>query len=200
MCRRSLRHGTPVSREEMQLQISSLERSTLQVSCRFLSPSQWGQIPIYYNYKPSARGCYHQPGTPDKPGRDYVNMDPNPLFDFGYGLSYTKFKYSLLRVKPGRIAPAGEVTVSVNVKNIGKRAGKEIVQLYINDVVSTVTTPVRSLKGFEKVNLRPGQTKTVSFTLKPEDMALLDEDMKWVVEPGKFEVMVGDLKKSFEVV
>lgn len=159
-----------------------------------------GQVPKYYCQKPSGRGIYKKPGSPGKPGRDYVYSDPSPLFDFGYGLSYTKFKYSNLKIMPGKINPDGKVTVSVNVKNVGKLKGKEIVQLYINDLVSSVTTPVKLLKGFDKIELSPGQSKSVTFVLKPEDLALLDADMNRVVEPGEFEVMVGPLKKSFTVV
>ena len=114
-------------------------------------------------------------------------------------MSYTKFKYSNLRVSPSRIAPTGQVKVSVDVRNAGKLAGKEIVQLYINDVVSSTTTPVKALRGFSKINLKPGQKAMVSFVLKEADLSLLDENMRTVVEPGKFEVMVGGLKKRFTV-
>jgi len=163
-------------------------------------PRSAGHLPVFYNHKPSARGYYHKPGTPDNPGRDYVFSSPTPLFPFGHGLSYTRFRYSALRVSPRRILPGGQVTVSVNVANVGRRAGKEVVQLYINDVVSSVTTPVKVLRRFEKIHLKPGERQTVTFVLGPEDLMLLDENMNWVVEPGEFEVMVGNLKKTFEVV
>ena len=163
-------------------------------------PRSVGQVPNYYNHKPSAGGYYHRPGQPGKPGRDYVFMNPSSLFEFGHGLSYTKFKYSNLRVKPSRIAPAGQVHVSVDIRNTGRREGKEIVQLYINDVVSSSTTPVKTLRGFRKVNLEPKQKKTVFFVLTEEDLSLLDQNMRRIVEPGIFEVMVAGLKKQFEVV
>ena len=163
-------------------------------------PRSVGHVPAFYNHKPSARGYYHTPGAPDKPGRDYVFSETTPLFAFGHGLSYTTFKYSGLRVSPKRILPGGLVRVSVRVGNSGRRAGKEVVQVYVNDVVSSVTTPVKALRRFEKVSLRPGEEKVVSFELEPEDLALLDENMNWTVEPGTFEVMVGGLKRSFEVV
>lgn len=156
-----------------------------------------GQVPVFYNHKPSARGYYHRPGVPGKPGRDYVFTSPKPLFEFGYGLSYTTFKYSNLRVSPSTIGPAGQVRVSVDVRNSGSREGQEVVQLYINDLVSSVTTPVKVLRGFEKISLKPNQSKTVNFVLTPSDLALLDEHMEWVVEPGVFEVMVGPLKRRF---
>ena len=163
-------------------------------------PRTVGQVPNYYNRKPSAGGYYHKPGQVGKPGKDYIFTSPAPLFEFGHGLSYTKFSYSNLRVRPRRISPAGQVEVEVDVCNSGRRRGKEVVQLYVNDVVSSVTTPVKTLRGFKKIQLRPGEKKTVGFVLGRRDLALLDENMQSVVEPGKFEVMVGGLKKCFEVV
>jgi beta-glucosidase len=163
-------------------------------------PRSVGHVPSYYNHKPSARGYYRKPGTPDAPGRDYVFSTPAPLFPFGHGLSYTTFKYSRLGVTPRRILPGGRVQVEVEVRNTGKRAGKEVVQLYVTDVVSSVTTPVRSLRRFAKVHIEPGEQKTVFFELTPDDLKLLDERMNWVVEPGRFEVAVGPLKKVFDVV
>lgn len=163
-------------------------------------PRGVGHIPACYNHKPSSGGYYHKPGTPEKPGRDYVFSDPAPLFPFGHGLSYTTFKYSNLRVSPCRISADGKVNVSVTVRNTGRVAGKEVVQLYLTDVVSSVTTPVKALRRFEKIDLLPGRARTVSFTLNPEDLGLYDEEMCFVVEPGEFEVAVGCLKKRFEVV
>jgi len=163
-------------------------------------PRSAGHVPVYYNHKPSARGYYHKPGTPEAPGRDYVFSTPEPLWPFGHGLSYTTFRYSGLRATPSRIRPGGEVEVSVTVRNAGKRAGKEVVQLYLNDVVSSVTTPVKVLRRFRKIHLEPGERRVVTFTLRPDDLALLDGNMNWVVEPGEFEVMVGPLKRTFEVV
>jgi beta-glucosidase len=162
-------------------------------------PRAVGQVPNYYNHKPSGGGYYKRPGQPGKPGRDYVFMSPTPLFPFGHGLSYTRFRYSNLRVTPKVIPPAGRVTVRVDVMNAGRMAGKETVQLYVNDVVSSTTTPVKALRGFVKVHLKPGQKRTVEFTLGPDDLALLDEHMERAVEPGDFEVMVGPLVKTFRV-
>ena len=162
-------------------------------------PRSVGQVPVYYSRKPTAYGYYRQRGAPGKPGRDYVYSEVSPLYDFGFGLSYTEFRYSNLRVSPSRIAPEATVKVSVDVRNIGSRPGKEVVQLYINDVVSSVTTPAKILKGFKKTDLRPGQVKTITFELGPDELSLVNEDMELVVEPGVFEVMIGSLEKSFEV-
>ena len=144
-------------------------------------------------------GYYKKRGAPGKPGRDYVYSEVSPLYDFGYGLSYTKFRYGNLRVSPSKITPEAAVKVSVDVRNTGSRQGKEVVQLYINDVISSVTTPAKTLKGFKKIHLKPGQVKTITFELGPDELSLLNEDMEPVVEPGVFEIMIGCLKKSFEV-
>jgi len=163
-------------------------------------PRSVGHVPAFYNHKPSARGYYGRPGRPEEPGRDYVFADPSPLFEFGHGLSYTKFAYSKLRISPRKILPGGRVTVSVDVRNAGGRTGKEVVQFYVNDVVSSITTPVKVLRRFAKIELEPGEKQTVSFTLTPEDLQLLDINMNHVVEPGEFEVMTGGLKRTFVVV
>jgi beta-glucosidase len=158
-------------------------------------PRHSGQLPVYYNFKPSKLEL----------GRSYVDMPGTPLWDFGYGLSYTKFNYSNLRISPTATAPAGEVGVSVDVTNAGDRAGEDVVQLYINDVVSSVTRPAKELKGFQKIALKPGETQTVRFTLTPEELSFLDRNLQRVVEPGTFTVMIGAssedirLKGSFEV-
>jgi len=134
------------------------------------------------------------------PGRDYVFQSPKPLYEFGFGLSYTTFKYSNLRVSSTTINPNAEITVSVDVTNTGKHPGKEVVQLYINDVVCSVTTPVKVLRGFTKIDLKPGKKQTVEFTLGPKDLALINEKFETTVEPGVFEVMIGNLKKTFRVI
>ncbi len=170
-------------------------------------PRHVGQLPAYYNYKPSKEYWIK-----DGWGRRYVDMSPLPLWDFGYGLSYTTFEYSNLRVysnlrqEEAKIHTGGEVFVSADVRNSGQRAGAEVVQLYIRDVISSVTTPVKQLKGFAKVALDPGEKTTVHFKLTPEDLSLLNRQMVRVVEPGEFKVMVGHssadirLTGSFEVV
>ncbi|HHV96145.1 MAG TPA: hypothetical protein GXX37_06680 [Clostridiaceae bacterium] len=162
-------------------------------------PKHVGQIPVFYNYKPSARGYYKKPGTPERPGRDYVFLDTEPLYGFGYGLSYTTFEYSELKVLNEKVEGDENVKISVKVKNTGKREGKEVVQLYINDLVSSVTTPVKELKGFKKINLKPGEEIEVLFEIPQSDLSIIDRNMKEVVEPGEFEVMVGGLKTKFRI-
>ncbi|MHB0935886.1 MAG: glycoside hydrolase family 3 N-terminal domain-containing protein [Armatimonadota bacterium] len=162
-------------------------------------PRSAGHIPAFYNHKPSAGGYYHRPGSPEQPGRDYVFSSPTPLFPFGHGLSYTTFAYSDLGISPERISPYGSVTVKVTVTNTGDRAGQEVVQLYLRDLYSSVTTPVKSLRRFEKIALAPGESKAVTFTLGRDDLELFNDEMSWVVEPGEFEVMVGDLTGIFTV-
>ncbi|MGV8136052.1 MAG: glycoside hydrolase family 3 N-terminal domain-containing protein [Mangrovibacterium sp.] len=154
-------------------------------------PQSAGHIPTVYDYKPSGRGYYHQPGTPEHPGRDYVFSSPDALFCFGHGLSYTSFEYSGLEIKTKEIREGEPVEISVQVSNTGEVTGKEVVQLYIRDKVSSVTTPVKQLKGFKKIELKPGEKKKVDFTVSYEELSLWNREMKRVVEPGSFEVQVG---------
>ncbi|MCM1448839.1 MAG: glycoside hydrolase family 3 C-terminal domain-containing protein [Clostridiales bacterium] len=158
-----------------------------RLNCTF--PASVGHLPVVHDYKPSAHGINREPGTPDAPGRDYVFSSPEPLFHFGHGLSYTSFDYSDMKVSQDKEAQT--VTVEVTVENTGSREGKEVVQLYLNDVVSSVTTPVKSLRAFEKINLKPGEKTAVSFVLDEHDLALWNRDMKFVVEPGEFKAMIG---------
>jgi len=141
-------------------------------------PRSVGQLPVYYYHKPSAK-------------RGYLFASKEPLFPFGHGLSYTTFKYDNLRLSKKRIKPDESVTISVEVNNVGSRAGDEVVQLYIRDQVSSVTRPVKELKDFARINLKPGETRAVRFTLTPEKLSFLNEEMRRVVEPGKFDIMVG---------
>jgi beta-glucosidase len=145
-------------------------------------PRHSGQLPVYYNYKPSKAEWMQ---------RGYADMPAEPLYPFGYGLSYTEFKYSNLRIEPAEIRPDGEARVSVDVKNSGGRPGVETVQLYIHETYAPVSTPVKQLRGFARVPLEPGATKTVMLKLTPEDLQLLDLDLHWRVVPGDFRVMVG---------
>ncbi|MGO8786317.1 MAG: glycoside hydrolase family 3 C-terminal domain-containing protein [Terriglobia bacterium] len=147
-------------------------------------PRNSGQLPIYYNYKPGK--AYRI-----RVGQNYVDMPATPLYPFGYGLSYTNFEYSNLRVEPAEIRPGGEARVTLDVKNVGGRAGVETVQLYIHEKYAPVATPVKQLRGFERVGLDPGETKAVTLKLTPEDLQLLDIDMHWRVVPGDFDIMVG---------
>jgi beta-glucosidase len=148
-------------------------------------PRHVGQLPAYYNFKPG-KGYFTREWK-----RGYVDMPASPLYPFGYGLSYTQYEYSKLRIDPPQIHPQGTARVSVDVKNTGDRAGTETVQLYIHEATGPVATPVKQLRGFERLDLKPGETKSVTLTLTPEDLQLLDRDMHWRVVPGEFEIMVG---------
>ena len=157
-------------------------------------PRHVGQLPVYYNFKPSKKHWIEHGW-----GKAYADMSALPLFEFGYGLSYTTFEYNNLRISPKVTGPAGEIHISVDVKNTGDRQGEEVVQLYINDVISSVTTPVKELKDFEKVKLNSGEQKTVMFTLTPEHLFLLDRNLECVVEPGTFDVMIGSSSEDIRL-
>ena len=146
-------------------------------------PRSVGQIPSYYSYKPSAR-------------RGYLFDEITPLYAFGYGLSYTSFGFSNLRIEDPEIKKDGGTRVSVDVTNTGKRAGHEVVQMYIRDCFSSVTRPVKELKGFGKVFLEPGQTETITLEITPELLSFYDMDMKYTVEPGEFVIMVGSSSRD----
>jgi hypothetical protein len=118
-------------------------------------------------------------------------MPGRPLYPFGYGLSYTQFQYGNLRIEPAEINNQGNFQVTVDVENTGKRSGVETAQLYIHQRYTPVATPVKQLRGFERVALAPGEKKAVKFTLGPEDLQLLNRDMHWVVVPGTFDIMIG---------
>jgi beta-glucosidase len=146
-------------------------------------PRSVGQLPCYYNRKP---GRF----------REYVLVDSKPLFPFGFGLSYTSYKYSDLIIEPSEIKQDGNVEVSVEVTNTGKYAGEEIVQLYIHDIISLPTRPVMELKDFGRIRLEPGETKTVRFKLTPDKLQSFDLNMTRTIQPGDFEIMIG--KNSVE--
>jgi beta-glucosidase len=142
-------------------------------------PRSVGQIPAYYYHKPSAR-------------RGYLFADKSPLFAFGHGLSYTTFAYSNLRLSADTMSADQGVTLTVEVTNTGARAGDEVVQLYVRDLLAErVTRPVKLLKGFERISLQPGETRAVTFEVGREQLEFWGEGMQKVVEPGQFELMVG---------
>lgn len=141
-------------------------------------PRSAGHIPAFYNYKPSAR-------------RGYLFDDTSALFPFGFGLSYTAFKVTNLRIEKNNVSIKEKANVSVDIKNVGSVKGSEVVQLYIRDKVSSVTRPVKELKGFKKVYLQSGETKTISFIINEEKLAFYNVDMDYIVEPGEFEIMLG---------
>jgi beta-glucosidase len=158
-------------------------------------PRHVGQLPAYYNWKPSKAYWVNGSWTHTA---GYVDMPATPLYPFGYGLSYTQFQYSNLRIEPAEIYAAGKTRVSIDVQNTGSQAGVEIPQLYLHERFAPVSLPVKQLRGFMRVALAPGQKATVSFTLGPEDLQLLDKDMHWVVVPGTFDVMIG--KSSADII
>ena len=150
-------------------------------------PVHEGQLPLVYNHKPTGRG------------NDYNNLNGRPLFPFGYGLSYTTFEYSDFKFDNNKIGVNGKTIVRCKVKNNGSVEGAEVVQLYMKDVVSSLAQPVTQLKGFEKVNLKPGEIKEVEFEINPETLKLLDANMKWTVEPGDFRFMIGSSSKDIRL-
>lgn len=163
-------------------------------------PRATGQCPVYYNHKNTGR-----PPTEERYTSRYLDIHWTPQFPFGHGLSYTTFAYSNLRLSKSRIAADESLTVQVDVTNTGSRAGDEIVQLYIRDLVGSLTRPVRQLRGFERVSLKPGETRTVQFTLGPADLGFYNRQMQFVVERGAFKVWAGPssaegLEADFEVV
>ena len=151
-------------------------------------PKTTGQIEFNFPFKPGSHASQSSSEDPNGYGKTSVN---GPLYPFGYGLSYTQFEYSNLNVNPGVQAAQGTIELSVDITNTGKVKGDEIIQLYVRDLISSVTTYESQLRGFERISLLPGEKKTVKFILRPDALALLDKDMNWKVEPGQFEVMVG---------
>jgi beta-glucosidase len=142
-------------------------------------PLSEGQLPLVYNHKPTGRGD------------DYLDQTGSPAFPFGYGLSYTEIEYANLVIDPVQSTPGGEIRVRADIRNTGERTGEEVVQLYVRDVLASVARPVMELKGFRKIRLEPGASTTVEFTLPAQKLAMLDSEMRWVVEPGAFRIMVG---------
>lgn len=164
-------------------------------------PRTVGQVPIYYNHMNTGR----PPEAENRYTSKYYDLPWTPLFPFGYGLSYTTFKISNLQLSAQKIGANGKVTVTVEVENTGRRAGDEVVQLYIRDPVATMTRPVKELKGFQRISLQPGEKKKVEFILGPEHLGFWNREMRYVVEPGEFRVMVGSnsvdvIEAKFEVV
>lgn len=154
-------------------------------------PRSTGNTPCFYNHYLTDRDFWDQPGTPADPKMRYIFDTPQPVWNFGHGLSYTTFEYSDLEVDNKEPKAADTVTVKVKVTNTGDREGKETVQLYVRDVVSSVSTPVQQLKGFKKINLKPGESKVVEIALPMKELALWNARMEEVVEPGEFEIQVG---------
>jgi len=141
-------------------------------------PKAVGQLPDYYDHKPSRNRAYLFDGR-------------EPIYPFGFGLSYTQFRFENLHIEPAKILPGGTAKVSVDITNTGNRSGDEVAQLYVHQRVASRTRPVKQLRGFRRVSLEPNQKTTVEFTIGPEDVALIDVNMNSVVETGMFDIMVG---------
>jgi beta-glucosidase len=153
-------------------------------------PQNVGQVPIYYSHKntgrPLAEGHWFE-----KFRSNYLDVSNEPLYPFGYGLSYTSFTYSPVKLSSNTMKQNGSITATVTVTNNGDREGKEVVQLYIRDMVGSVTRPVKELKGFQKISLKAGESRTVSFTITVNDLKFYNSQLKWVAEPGDFKVFIG---------
>ncbi len=150
-------------------------------------PVSEGQLPLFYDHKPTGRGD------------DYINLTGQPLFPFGFGLSYTKFDYSDLTFNKNEINQDDSVKVSFNIKNVGSYAGDEVVQLYIKDLYASVAQPIIELKGFQRIHLNTGEIKKVEFTITPDLLSMLNKDLKRVVEPGDFRIMIGSSSKDIKL-
>jgi beta-glucosidase len=167
-------------------------------------PRSEGQIPIYYNYLNTGRPA-PEDDSPVIYRSGYIDMVKSPRFPFGYGLSYTTFKYDDLKLSSNKMNNDASVEVSCTISNTGKYAGEEVVQLYLRDVVSSPVRPVKELKDFKKIMLKPGETKTVSFTIDKEKLSFFNNQLEWITQPGKFDLMIGSsstdirLKDSFDL-
>ena len=150
-------------------------------------PRSAGHLPVFYNYKPSAR-------------RGYLFDDVSALYAFGYGLSYTTFSIQNVRLEKKSMKINGSTRVIAEIANIGNREGSEVVQMYIRDVVSSATRPIKELKGFQKITLRAGAKRTVGFDITPDLLAFYDVNMKFIVEPGEFTIMVGNSSRDEDLI
>jgi beta-glucosidase len=150
-------------------------------------PVSEAQLPLVYNHKPTGRGD------------DYENLTGLPLFPFGYGLSYTTFEYSNLIIEKPFAKKGEPINISFVVTNTGKLAGDEVAQLYLRDQIASVARPVQALKGFERIHLAAGASKTIKLTLLPEDFEMLNEKMETVIEPGDFTIMIGSSSRDIRL-
>ena len=148
-------------------------------------PRSVGQIPVYYNHKATGR-----PTSADRWHTGYLDESSEPLFPFGYGLTYATFRYSNIKVLTETVWPTGALRVQAELQNVGWRAGTEVAQLYVHDRVAPTSRPVRELKGFQRITLKPGEKRTVEFTLNAKDLGSYDDDLRWVVPPGKYDVWI----------
>ena len=154
-------------------------------------PRSVGQIPVYYSHKNTGRPLKNKNGEFEKFRTNYLDERNEPLFPFGYGLSYTTFTYSNLEISKPKMTAGEKLKVTLKVKNTGNYDGKEVVQLYIRDVVGSVSRPMKELKGFQKIFLKKGEEKQVTFEIGIDDLKFYNSDLQFVAEPGNFEVFVG---------
>jgi beta-glucosidase len=167
-------------------------------------PREEGQIPVYYNYKSTGRPSTNDLGANYKSG--YIDLKNSPRYAFGYGLSYTQFALTDLKLDKTNMTNSGKINVTCSLKNTGNFAGEEVVQLYLRDEFASITRPVKELKAFEKVYLKPGESKTISFVINKETLSFYDQKMNWTTEPGTFQLMIGNssdnilLKTKFELI
>jgi len=154
-------------------------------------PRSVGQIPLYYSHKNTGRPLMNQEGKFEKFRSNYLDERNEALFPFGYGLSYTNFKYSNWAISSDKLNFNDKINVSVDVTNTGNYDGKEVVQLYIRDVVGSVTRPIKELKGFQKMEIKKGETKTIRFEISVDDLKFYNSDIEFVAEPGDFQVFLG---------
>jgi beta-glucosidase len=150
-------------------------------------PRSVGQIPIYYNALPTGRPFKAE----DKYTSKYLDIPNTPLYPFGYGLSYTTFSLSNLRLSSNQLLQSGTLTVSVDIQNTGRRDGTEVVQVYVRDLAASVSRPVKQLKGFSRVGLKAGEKRTVQIPIRISELGFYNAQNRYIVEPGKFSVMVG---------
>ena len=168
-------------------------------------PRSVGQLPIYYSQKNTGRPLGNKEGKFEKFKSNYIDLRNEPLFPFGFGLSYTTFEYSNLKISSDKMTVTDKVTVSVDVTNTGNFDGKEVVQLYIRDLVGSVTRPIKELKGFQKIALKKGEKQTVTFDISVEELKFYNSDLQFIAEPGAFQVFVGtnsdaDKMVTFELI
>jgi beta-glucosidase len=154
-------------------------------------PASVGQVPMFYRHKPSAARSHLWD--------DYVDTTNRPLFPFGHGLSYTRFKYSRLKIKPEQVPIAGKVVIEFDLENVGRIKGEEVVQLYLRDLLASVTRPVKELKGFQRVALAPKEKRRLHFELSTDLLAFYDQEMKLAIEPGEFEVLIGSSSEDIRL-
>lgn len=154
-------------------------------------PRSVGQIPIYYNAKNTGRPLGNNEGKFEKFKTNYIDERNEPLYPFGFGLSYTQFSYANLQLSADKMRSNGKITASVEITNTGNYDGKEVVQLYIRDVVGSVTRPIKELKGFQKINLKKGEKQTVTFEITEEDLKFYNSELEFIAEPGTFHVFIG---------